>query len=239
MTLPPTQTPGWYPDPWGEGAQRYFDGLNWGPAASVPGAPPPQPPPPLHQPAGKPSKKNLLWLSLCFVGFFALISTCDTDDKKSDSSPSRTSSAAATTTAETSIPNISSSVQAAPPASPTPTGPIKPDATFTTGEGPNGQEVTATFSISDNLTEGFIKSGARGDTIEILKYAVATYPNAAQVTVVGSFPMEDAYGNTETDEVVNITYLRSTLEKINFDGVDRDKIWELRDSGYIAPAFQP
>jgi hypothetical protein len=35
------------------------------------------------------------------------------------------------------------------------------------------------------------------------------------------------------------TYLRSTLDKINFAGVDKDKIWELRDFGFVAPAFQP
>ena len=51
--------------------------------------------------------------------------------------------------------------------------------------------------------------------------------------------MVDAYGNTTTDEVINVTYLRSTLDKINFDRVDKDNIWELMDSGFIAPAFRP
>ena len=167
------------------------------------------------------------------MGFFALVSTCDTDDKKSDSSASQISSTSATTSTTTSERTTSSAIAT------TPAGPIKPDATFTTSEGPGGQAVTANFAISDNITEGFIKAGARYKTIEILKYAAATYPNAAQVTVVGTFPMEDAYGNTTTDEVINITYLRSTLDKINFDGVDKDNIWELMDSGSIATAFRP
>jgi hypothetical protein len=59
------------------------------------------------------------------------------------------------------------------------------------------------------------------------------------VTVQGSFPMKDSYGNTTTDVVVNLTYLQSTLQQINFAGVDKDKIWEIADSGTIAPAFRP
>lgn len=231
MTTPPMQPPGWYPDPWGEGTQRYFDGTNWGPAASPPE--PPAPPSLNQKPAGKPSGKKALWAVLGIVGFLALVSMCGNDDKKSTSSESQTSTTTATTTTEVSI------SAAAPSTSPTPTGPQKPDASFTTGEGLGGQDVTATFTIGDNLTEGFIKAGARYKTIEILKYAEATYPDAAQVTVVGSFPMTDAYGNTSTDEVVNLTYLRSTLDRINFAGVDKDKIWELADSGVVAPAFRP
>ena len=55
----------------------------------------------------------------------------------------------------------------------------------------------------------------------------------------GSFPMKDAYGNTSTDVVINVTYLRSTLDQINLEGVDKDKIWGLCHSGFVAPAFQP
>ncbi len=86
----------------------------------------------------------------------------------------------------------------------------------------------ASFAIGDNFTEGMIKSGARYETIEILEYANKIYPNAPQVEVRGSFPMKDAYGNTSTDTVIDLIYLRSTLDKINFKGVDKDRIWELR-----------
>ncbi|MDT5154886.1 MAG: hypothetical protein QOI01_6619 [Mycobacterium sp.] len=99
--------------------------------------------------------------------------------------------------------------------------------------------MTARFAIHDNLTEGFIKDGERFDTIDILEYAKKTYPEAPEVTVQGSFPVKDAYGNTSTDVVVNLTYLQSTLQQINFGGVDKDKIWEIADSGTIAPAFRP
>jgi hypothetical protein len=212
--------PGWYPDP-KSGGQRYFDGTDWtdqtAPApASAYYAGPPQTP--------QKKRGGCLKSVLIFIGVVILIgiigNSCgshDKDSSSSSSSSSRSSTASATTSA----------------------GPKKPDATFTTAPGPDGEDVTARFAIGDNLTEGLIKDGARFETIDILEYAKKTYPNASQVTVQGSFPMKDAYGNTSTDVVINLIYLRSTLDQINFAGVDKDKIWELRDSGVVAPAFQP
>lgn len=216
---------GWYPDPDGKGGQRYFDGTNWGPSMP-PAATSTQMEPP-KQPGNGP--KIFAVVCVLFFGLLVVGKCGGSDDKDSDSKSSASSST-------TTRPLTTRPATAAPP---TPTGPEKPEATFTTSEGPNGQQVTAAFAIGDNFTEGMIKSGARYKTIEILEYADVAYPNAASVTVQGSFPMQDAYGNTSTSVVINITYLRSTLDKINFSGIDKDNIWELRDSGTVAPAFQP
>lgn len=218
-------TAGWYPDPDGKGGQRYFDGEKWGPTAPPPipllGAQTAAPPPPGKQTS--PGGKIIMVVVVLIVILIGIGKCGGSDDTKSDS---RSTSGSKSTSAVTT-------------ASPTPTGPKKPAAIFTTTPGPDGEEVTAKFAIHDNFTEGMIKDGARFDTIDILKYAKATYPNAASVNVKGTFPMKDAYGNTSTDTVIDLTYLRSTIDKINFDGVDKDKIWELRDSGIVYPAFQP
>jgi len=211
-------TPGWYPDPH-TGGQRYFDGTNWGP----PAPPPPTAPPPEN----KSSKGKIIAAVIGAVLFLALISTCGNDDKKSESESSKFRPTSSASSSPSSVARGSSGDSS------------KPDASFTTSPGLDGPEVTATFDIGDNLTEGLIKAGARFETIEILEYAKAEYPDASQVTVRGSFPMVDQYGNTSTDVVVDVTYLRSTIYKINFDGIDKDKIWEVADSGYIAPAFRP
>ena len=99
--------------------------------------------------------------------------------------------------------------------------------------------VDARFAIRDNYTEQLIRDGARLDTIDILKYARATYPDASAVNVQGSFPMTDPYGNTSTQVAIDLTYSRATLDKINFDGISKTSIWEIRDSGFVLPAFQP
>jgi hypothetical protein len=51
--------------------------------------------------------------------------------------------------------------------------------------------------------------------------------------------MTDPYGNTSTQVAIDLTYSRTTLNKINFDGVTKNSIWEIRDSGSVLPAFEP
>lgn len=212
---PPKSAPGWYPDPAGvgHGLQRYFDGTNWTSEWAF---------------ATEPPKKGLsgkvaLALSVLTVLVLLVIVGKSWGFERNDSQ--LPSSAPSTPT------------EAAPS---TPAGPKKPDGvTFTTTQSPDGEIVDARFAIRDNYTELLIKDGARLDTIDILRYARATYPAASAVNVQGTFPMTDPYGNTSTQVAIDLTYSRETLNKINFDGVTKNSIWEIRDSGSILPAFQP
>lgn len=219
---PPKSAPGWYPDPAGvgHGLQRYFDGTSWTSEWAF---------------ATEPPKKALsgkVALALSVLTVLVLLVIVGKSwglDNRNDSQPPSSGGA---TTAGPSTP-----AEAAPS---TPAGPKKPDGvTFTTGAGPDGELVDARFAIRDNYTELLIKDGARLDTIDILRYARATYPDAAAVNVQGTFPMTDPYGNTSTQVAIDLTYSRATLNKINFDGVTKNSIWEIRDSGSILPAFQP
>lgn len=54
----------------------------------------------------------------------------------------------------------------------------------------------------------------------------------------GRFPTKDAYGNSENSIVLNVFYTRATLDKINFDGIDNDTIWAIRDGGFVHPELQ-
>lgn len=218
---PPKSAPGWYPDPAGvgHGLQRYFDGTNWTTEWAF------STDPPKERTSGKAA------LALAALGALALLVILGKSwvfDHRKDLSPVPGSSA----TAAPATP-----AEAAPA---TPAGPKKPDGvTFTTSPGPNGEVVDARFAIRDNYTEQLIKDGARTDTIDILRYARATYPDAAAVNVQGTFPMTDPYGNTATHVAIDLTYSRATLDKINFDGITKASIWEIRDSGTVLPAFQP
>lgn len=215
---PPQSAPGWYPDPAvGHGLQRYFDGTSWTSEWAFSAEPPKK---------GLSGKAVLALAALCVLVLVIVVGKSWIFDpqKAGHSTPSGGSVAAGPT-------------EAAPS---TPAGPKKPEGvTFTTAPGPNGDVVNARFAIRDNYTEQLIKDGARLDTIDILKYARATYPDASAVNVQGTFPMTDPYGNTSTQVAIDLTYSRATLDKINFDGISKASIWEIRDSGNVLPAFQP
>jgi hypothetical protein len=219
---PPKSAPGWYPDPAGvgHGLQRYFDGTSWTSEWAFSTEPPKK---------GLSGKAVLALAALCVLVLLVIVGKSWVfDPNKDNQSTPSSSSAAAGPPAPT---------EAAPS---TPAGPKKPDGvTFTTAPGPNGDVVEARFAIRDNYTEQMIRDGARLDTIDILKYAKATYPDASAVNVQGTFPMTDPYGNTSTRVAIDLTYSRATLDKINFDGITKTSIWEIRDSGTVLPAFQP
>lgn len=218
---PPKSAPGWYPDPAGvgHGLERYFDGTNWTSDWAFSTEPPKK---------EVPGKAALALAALGVLVLLVIVGKSWIFDPRSDSQPTPSSNSA---TAGPPTPT-----EAAPPA---PAGPKKPDGvTFTTAPGPDGDVVDARFAIRDNYTEQMIRDGARSDTIDILRYARATYPDASAVNVQGTFPMTDPYGNTSTRVAIDLTYSRATLNKINFDGITKKSIWEIRDSGTILPAFQ-
>jgi Protein of unknown function (DUF2510) len=221
---PPKSAPGWYPDPAGvgHGLQRYFDGSNWTSewAFATDSTDRPK--------KGLSGKATLALAALCVLVLLIIVGKSWGFDKNDSRSTLGSSPATA---------GPSTLTEAAPP---TPTGPKKPDGVaFATSPGPDGEVVNARFAIRDNYTETMIKDGARLDTIDILKYVRATYPNASAVNVQGTFPMTDPYGNTSTQVAIDLTYSRATLNKINFDGVSKVSIWEIRDSGSVLPAFEP
>lgn len=233
---PPKSAPGWYPDPAGvgHGLQRYFDGSSWTSdwafstdSSNSVSAEPPKPPPSEPPKKGVPGKAALALAVLVALVLLIIIGKSWGFSGKHDSESTGSSSIAE---------GPSTPTEAAPS---TPPSPKKPDGVaFATAPGPNGDVVNAHFAIRDNYTEKMIKDGARLDTIDILKYARATYPDASAVNVQGTFPMTDPYGNTSTQVAIDLTYSRATLNKINFDGVTKNTIWEIRDSGSILPAFQ-
>lgn len=137
-----------------------------------------------------------------------------------------------------------SSASAAPATTTTPQGPQPPadvhGLTFDVNPGPNGDIVTAKFKISQDFTMGLAKDGARIDTVNILKYVQAAYPNLAEVHVDASADMEDIYGRTGVPQVVTVVYSRATLDKIDWHNFDFKNIWNypIVDFAEVHRAFQ-
>lgn len=94
---------------------------------------------------------------------------------------------------------------------------------------------TARFTLKDVGRTSSIRYQAQSDTVEILAYIDRKYPQAGRVVIEGTFTTTDKYGNSSPNTVLDLTYERATLDKINFGGVDPEKIWELRDAGFVLP----
>ncbi len=100
------------------------------------------------------------------------------------------------------------------------------------------QTIYVCFSINDNLTEGFIKTGAKMDVEDILKSVQKSGYNYSEVTVVGTFSMQDKFGNSSEDKVLQASYKRSTVDRINWAGFLTDNMYAVADDVWLHPAFR-
>ncbi|NIA07350.1 MAG: zinc-ribbon domain-containing protein [Actinobacteria bacterium] len=102
----------------------------------------------------------------------------------------------------------------------------------------NGDFVLVKFSINDNLANSWIKFGAKADIIDILKaVSKSQYPYSI-IDVNGTFALTDKYGNSEESKVIQATYRRSTVERINWSGFDLENVYEVGEDIWLHPAFR-
>lgn len=94
------------------------------------------------------------------------------------------------------------------------------------------------WAIDDNFTSGMIRGGAELDVVNMLRAIDESGLDYNQVLLRGSFPLVDAYGNTEENYVINATYTKATVDKINWDNFLRKNIFLVADEINIHRAFQ-
>lgn len=104
-------------------------------------------------------------------------------------------------------------------------------------------KVVVKWAIDDNFTAGMIRTGARLDVIHILKVIerdASLFRSLKAAEVRGTFSMQDQYGNDSEDKVIDLTYSRATLDRINYGSVNPDVIFDLADRGfpYVQPEFR-
>lgn len=102
-----------------------------------------------------------------------------------------------------------------------------------------GQPITVEWAISENLTEGLTKTGARSDTVDILRAVreKATWPYS-EVVVRGTYALVDQLGRTSERQVVFARYSKGTVDAINFENFLSTNVWTVADGRLIHPAFQ-
>lgn len=107
---------------------------------------------------------------------------------------------------------------------------LPPTARFDSFDMPDGQRVEVSFEVTDRHGLG-VRRSAQQDTIALLKHIRAAYPQVQFVSIAGYATMKDDYGNTGRQAVLAASYERATIDRINFSGIDRSTIWEIRDGG--------
>ncbi|MGP5396024.1 hypothetical protein [Arthrobacter rhombi] len=96
-----------------------------------------------------------------------------------------------------------------------------------------GKVIVAQFPVTDHMTKRMVSLDAKDDAVKILKAVRDNVPSYTKVFVQGSFATTDDYGNETNPMVINASYGKATVDKINFDGIDSGTIWTIRDGGKI------
>lgn len=94
------------------------------------------------------------------------------------------------------------------------------------------------WAINDNLTEGMIKGGAKIDVLDMLEAVDRAGIAFTWITMHGTFPLTDAFGNTEETQVVRAIYMKDTVDRINFDGLLFDNVYRIADELGLHPVFK-
>ena len=102
----------------------------------------------------------------------------------------------------------------------------------------NGDNLHAQFSIRDEKRIPLTVDEAQQDTIDILRAVASSDTEYKRVFVQGTFPVTDASGNTKKDMILNAGYDKATVDGMNFDGIKKRNVWDLKDSGTIHEDFR-
>jgi hypothetical protein len=99
-------------------------------------------------------------------------------------------------------------------------------------------EIYVAWTINDNLTGNMIVDGAKLDIVDVAEALDKSGLLTGSLRMEGSFPMVDVYGNAEEMIVVKIDLSQETLNKINWDGFDFNKIYIVADTAWVHPGFE-
>jgi len=100
-----------------------------------------------------------------------------------------------------------------------------------------GYNIDIYFAIDDNLTEDFVKSGARLDVLDTMGALYTRGYDIQWIDMYGAFSMVDSYGNTSETEVIHARLGRETAAKINWENMTGDGLLDILDFKVIHPAF--
>lgn len=93
------------------------------------------------------------------------------------------------------------------------------------------------FAINDNLIESWLVDGALEDCASILQVVANSGVPYEVVRIEGTFSMRDQYGNVSESVVINATWLKETVDKINWSGFRSEDVLHIADWKVVHPSF--
>lgn len=99
-----------------------------------------------------------------------------------------------------------------------------------------GKNIEIALKGKDNLTANMVRTGMLIQANDILE-ELQPLDEIAQVCLFWTFPLVDAYGNTRTDTVMKILIKKETLNKINFENFDWNKLPTIADEYHESAAL--
>lgn len=113
-----------------------------------------------------------------------------------------------------------------------------PKITAINFDDPETGAIFINWALDDNLTMEFIGSGARSDATEIVRALHNSGIDYTYVILSGSFSLVDEFGNKNEANVFNLTFNKSTIEKINWENFLTDNIDNIADDAFIRTELQ-
>ncbi len=101
-----------------------------------------------------------------------------------------------------------------------------------------GYNLDIHYSIDDNLTEGFIKGGARYDVLDVMEVLYTSSYDIQWTDMYGYFSMVDDFGEAREMEVIHARLGEDTAAKIIWNNITADSLFNILDYKNIHPAFQ-
>ena len=101
-----------------------------------------------------------------------------------------------------------------------------------------GQRLFVQWAINDNLTANMVRGGARIDIRDILEVIADGSEPYTSVFLRGTFAMVDRLGNASESPVVEATYTKETIDRINLENFLTDNVYVIAEDTDLHPEFR-
>ena len=94
---------------------------------------------------------------------------------------------------------------------------------------PEVGDITITWTINDNVLQNSRKTNAQIDATNILKVLENSKTRFIYVVLIGTFSVQDKYGNATEIRAMSLGFNKSKLDKINWEDFQPSDIYDLAD----------